>query len=587
MRRILFLLLILMFVSGFVFSQDNIIDYEKEIKGVLKQVSPSIVKVISENHNKYVATGIAIDRDLVLTSNLVIRHPYDRIYVRTVDNRRFTAKVEGNDRYSSLALLKLNEKKMVPIKTTSHLEVGDWIALVGVFYDEFPAISQGIVSSASEDELILNAPVAPGSSGGAVVNKKGELAAVIRGGFGFAVAPDLSFRDNQSEIILRGLKTKNRALCYAIPVQRVLSIASQLKEFGQIKRGWLGVYLASGGNGRGKVAVSRVAEGSPADKAGIKTGDIIISINKKEINSTDDVTRLVRTTVPGNVVKFEIQRGKKLESRLVRIGEYKQKPEYVIKDMGDFRVKVPEWRQIPEIKGILPEIENFVFFFKGTGNLGLDVRQLDKELKGSSGSVTDHGLLVRKVFENSAADKAGIKAGDIIIKANGGNIRFISDLRSALNSLKAAESLELELERDRKIKRVKVEPTRDKDEFFNWNGIKDQLKHFSIEFHENAGDSLRRGIQELHSNLAQLKMNIRRISEDELEALNQKIGQMQEKARVQYEKTLKKLLNEREQWDEELGELKRELLRLRREYRNRENESKRRQEKEKRDGAVI
>ncbi len=589
MRRILFILLILMIVSGFVVSQDNIKELEREIKGVLKHVSPSIVKVVSENHKKYIATGIAIDRDLVLTSNLVIRHPYDHIYVRTVDDRKFSAKVQGTDRFSSLTLLKLNDKKMVPIKKSSHLEVGDWVALVGVFYQEFPSIFQGIVSSVSADELILNAPVAPGSSGGAVVNKKGELVAVIRGSFGFAVAPDLSFQDNRSEVILRGLKARNRDLCYAIPVQRVMDITSRLKEFGQIKRGWLGIYLASSPEKGGAVAVTDVAAGSPASRAGIRKGDIIISIDKEKIGSPADVTRIVRATVPAEVVKFGVQRGKKLESVLVKIGQLNEKREYVVKDFGDFRVKVPELRHIPEIRGTLPEIENFVFYLGGSRTLGVDVKRVVKELAERYGAVAGYGLWVKKVHRDSAAEKAGIKEGDIIVKANRQKIRLISDLRQVLNALDDKEAVVLEVERNGKTRKIEAVPLQTKANLFDWRGLKDNLKQFSVEFYDNAGDALRREAQALKSNIQELRTNLRRISGAELEALKVQIDRMKERAQTHYEKALERLARRREKFDEDLTGLRSEFFKLKKEFERRRNESRRKikQEKENRDGDVI
>ncbi len=189
---------------------DKIDSMENEIRVVLDRVSPSLVKVVAENARKYVATGIALENGLVITSALVTRHPFERITVVTIKGETIAARIAGQDDRSGLTLLRLDKKGLRPLPQARQAEVGNWVALVGLFYDRFPAIFQGIVSSLSENELILNAPVAPGAAGGAVVNKKGELLGIILGSVGFSFTPDLTFKDHSAAIVVSGSKKRQR-----------------------------------------------------------------------------------------------------------------------------------------------------------------------------------------------------------------------------------------------------------------------------------------------------------------------------------------------------------------------------------------
>jgi S1-C subfamily serine protease len=175
---------------------DRIDDIENEVRLLLERVSPSLVKVVAENGRKYVATGIALEGGMVITSTEVLRRPFARLSVETTKGESIAARLAGQDKRSGLALLRLDKKALTPLAPAKPGEVGNWVALVGLFYDRFPAIFQGIISSAGDNELILNAPIAPGAAGGAVVNKKGELQGIIRGSVGFTKAPDLTFKDH-------------------------------------------------------------------------------------------------------------------------------------------------------------------------------------------------------------------------------------------------------------------------------------------------------------------------------------------------------------------------------------------------------
>ena len=302
MKKAIFILLLL-WIAHNALAAEKIDDIEKEIKTVLDKVSPSLVKVVAENARKYVATGIALEKDLVVTTSLITRHPFERISVETTKGETIVAKIIGRDNRSGLALLRLDSRGPRPLPQADKAEVGNWVALVGLFYDRFPAITQGIVSSRTESELIVNAPVAPGSAGGAVVNKKGELLAIIRGSVGFSAAPDYTFRDHSAVIVVSGRKNESGNLCYAISIEQVNRIVEKLKTSGKIIPGWLGVNFSGDSN-----LIQDVLKNSPAAKAGFSRGDRIVEISGKPITRFSDIAAALQFRMAGDKVKITIDR---------------------------------------------------------------------------------------------------------------------------------------------------------------------------------------------------------------------------------------------------------------------------------------
>jgi len=479
MRKIITLLLIILvlfFTLGTLSAFDTISQTEKEVKGVLNKVSPSIVKVVSENHKRYVATGIAIAPNQIISSMMVTRHPYEDIYIKTVRGDEYPAKVLGKDRYSSLILLGIDKKALTPIRQARGIEVGDWVALVGVFYKRFPSIYQGLVSSVSDEELILNAPVAPGSSGGAVVNRKGELIGAIRGRFGFAYSPDYIYKDHSAELFFRSPRSRNKDLCYAVPVSRVMAIADDLEKYGKIKRGWLGVSLASR-TGKDIPEVSRVTKNSPAEKAGIRKGDKILKIDGSSVKTHADVVKIVKTLKPGQKTKIELLRDKVKKSVIVVIGDakgYQYSWRFYTAPGKNLVV-------VPEISGTLPKVENYVFQFSDFRTLGVDLMSITPELAEKFNVKEKSGLMISKVYEDTAAEKAGFQVADIIVSAGGIKMKQITDLRRALNEIKDDESIAIEIYRNGKLKKIEVVPDRSGEKFFGvFDRVKDKLRDIRI-----------------------------------------------------------------------------------------------------------
>ncbi|MBN2399973.1 MAG: PDZ domain-containing protein [Candidatus Aminicenantes bacterium] len=479
MKKKLFLLLLFLLTVYSVTATEKINAIENEIKIVLNQVSPSLVKVVSENAKRYVATGIALEDELIITTALITSRPYEKLYVEDIHGVKMTAVMVGQDNRSGLALLRLNQKGPRQLLQSRQAAVGDWVALIGLFYNRFPAISQGIVSSRSEAELIVNAPVAPGSAGGAVVNKKGELLGVIRGSVGFSYAPEYTFKDHSTMIVVSGSKNESGSLCYALPIEKVSRIAQILKTTGKIAYGWLGVSFSGDSN-----YIQAVEKNSPAQKAGIAKGDRIEKISGKPIARFRDITAALQFAMAGDKVRITVTRaGKPLRLEAVLTERPTPAPPLareLFPETPDMPpVPLTQWAErlseIPELSGMemnLPMVKNYVIEFSGARQLGIDIMEMTDALSQKFLVKEGYGLLVSRVNESSAAQKAGLHAGDILVRANGHECRTAFDLRNVIKVLRDKEALQLELYRDGQLRKFSIIP--DKKESFNWD-----MKKFS------------------------------------------------------------------------------------------------------------
>jgi serine protease Do len=563
MKRLGYLVLSVLLLFLSLRSEQKIAEFEKEIKQIKDIVSPSIVKVISENQKKYVATGIAISADLILTSTLITRHHYEKIYIQTVGGEHYDARILGKDRRYSLIVLKLKDKVMKPVKIYSKPDVGDWIALVGVFYDKFPSIIQGIVSSLSDEEMILNAPVFPGASGGAVVNKRGELVAVIRGRFGIAIDPDISIIDHQGELVLHGQRMQAKNLCYAVPSERVLEIANQIEKHGQVQRGWLGIFFQSNKGGR-KGLITFVVKDSPAERAGLKKNDIIVSINGNDIQEYSEISRIVQQLPPGKEARFNIIRNHSPKTLTVKIGLPRSVNQY---EMDGFRIRIPESSLIiPEFNGNLPQAQNFIFYRKGSRTLGIDVMELTPELADKFKIKEGFGLMIAKIYDKSAARKAGLEEGDIIVRANRNKMRTLSDIRKKLSELVEKEPILIEFYREGKMRSLSIEPEVIAPRPSGWNDFISKFHMFSRylgdAFSTQYRNVFRRQLEALKQELSRLKAGNKKISGDELKRIEAEIDMVKKRLRESYSREMDRIQQEEKRIYEANRKVREEELRL-------------------------
>jgi serine protease Do len=268
-----------------------------------------------EFKQRSLGSGFVIDKEgFILTNNHVIEKAQS-IKVKLSDEKEYDAEVVGKDAKTDIALIKINAKHDLPIANlgdSDKLEVGDWVMAVGNPFGLEHTVTAGIVSAKGrvigagpyDDFIQTDASINPGNSGGPLFNLKGEVVgintAIISGGQGIG---------------------------FAIPINIAKDMLSQLKSKGKVVRGWLGVIIqrvtpdiakSFGLKESEGALVSDIMEQSPAEKAGIKTGDVIISYNGKKIKDMDTLPRLVGSTEIGKKVKVGIIRdGKQIETEVV------------------------------------------------------------------------------------------------------------------------------------------------------------------------------------------------------------------------------------------------------------------------------
>jgi Do/DeqQ family serine protease len=256
-------------------------------------------------------SGVIVDarKGYIVTNRHVIENASE-ITVTLLDNRHFTATVVGSDEGTDIAVLKAQEPHLaeMPLGDSSHLEVGDWVVAIGNPFGLQHTVTVGIVSALGrtginphgyEDFIQTDASINPGNSGGALVNLQGELI-----GINSAI---LSSRDGG-----------NIGIGFAIPVNMVKAVMQQIITYGAIKRGTLGIKLgevsaeeAESWESRGLtktrgVAVVEVARGSSAERAGIKTGDIVVSINGVALDNAAQLRNAIALLRVGQTVELRL-----------------------------------------------------------------------------------------------------------------------------------------------------------------------------------------------------------------------------------------------------------------------------------------
>ncbi|MFL2555399.1 MAG: DegQ family serine endoprotease [Gammaproteobacteria bacterium] len=268
-----------------------------------------------ERKTSSLGSGVIVDskRGLVLTNNHVIANAI-QITITMRDGRQLEAEIVGADPKTDIAVLKIPSENLTALKTTdsNNLRVGDFVVAIGNPFGLGQTVTSGIISALSrsglgieeyEDFIQTDASINPGNSGGALVNLRGELVGINTAIFSQSGA--------------------SHGIGFAIPINLALRIAEQILETGEVKRGFLGVSIqdispslaeAFGLDKKNGALVNKVLKDSPADKAGMRAGDVVISIDGKKIRNANDVRNRIGLLPVGKKIKFKLLRdGKELE----------------------------------------------------------------------------------------------------------------------------------------------------------------------------------------------------------------------------------------------------------------------------------
>jgi serine protease Do len=389
------------------FFNDNDQNMPEMFKRFFGQQQPHGQAPQREQKRTSLGSGVIVSSDgYILTNNHVVEGA-DTINIRLSNFEEYEAKIIGRDPKTDIALVKIKPQHPLPTITfgdSDKLRVGDWVIAIGNPYGFEQTVTAGIVSG--KGRSIGNGPYAnfiqtdasinPGNSGGPLIDTNGKMVGV-----------------NSAIYSQSG---GNIGIGFAIPVNMAQNIMTQLRDTGTVTRGWLGVMiqhvtpeLAKEFNLERPIGalVGEVSPDSPAEKAGIKSGDVIIAFNGKEISQMSMLPAIVAQTAVGS----------KAEVIFIRKGKEKK-----------VSVTISKLEEDQKIFGAAES--------DAEENLGLTVQEITPELAKSLGLKESTGLLVANAEPGTPAFEAGIKRGDLILEVNR---QALSDLKTYIKIIQSAK----------------------------------------------------------------------------------------------------------------------------------------------------
>ncbi len=372
-----------------------------------------------ENNNRPkrgMGSGFIIDEKGHILTNYHVVDGADEIIVSVTmgdEEKEINATLIGHDSKTDIALIKLVPDKKNPLTfhhlnfgNSDKLEVGEWVMAIGNPFGLSHTVTVGVVSAKNRtigagpyDEYIqTDASINPGNSGGPLINIKGEVIGI-------------------NTAIISGNTGGNVGIGFAIPINVAKGILDDLREKGTVTRGWLGVMIQKitpeladsfklkDDNG---ALVGDVIPDGPADKSGIKRGDVIVRFNNQNVKEMEELPKIVANTKPGKAVPVEVIRDGKTETIQVTIA--------VLKDTQTRVASLPR------------------------DQLGMEVQDITDELAKSLKLDTTEGVLVSNVVQGKSAGEAGLRRGDVITEINRKPVRHISDYRSQTTSLSEGDT---------------------------------------------------------------------------------------------------------------------------------------------------
>jgi serine protease Do len=352
-------------------------------------------------------SGFFISPDGYIVTNNHVASEAVSLEIVTEDGKIYTAHLVGADPRSDLALLKVDGKSDFPYVKFSHAtaQVGDWVVAMGNPFGLGGTVTAGIVSAhgrdigegSYNDFLQIDAPVNKGNSGGPTFNQDGEVIGV--------------------NTAIYSPSGGSVGIAFDIPSNTAERVVQELKNRGHVTRGWLGVQIQgltpelADSLGLKKVTGALVAapqDGSPAEKAGIKPGDLITEVNGAEVKNARDLAKKIAEMVPGSEVNVTLNRNGETKTLTVKIGELQEKP--------------------VQHASVQPEASK-----TGMAELGIRVAPASEVSPDDS-----KGLAVVGVDPDGKAAEAGLAEGDIILKVGDETVNRAEDLRHALTGANKA-----------------------------------------------------------------------------------------------------------------------------------------------------
>ena len=358
-------------------------------------------------------SGFIIDeKGIVITNNHVIQDAED-IVVRVGGDKEYKATIIGQDPLSDIAVLQIDSKeKFIPVSfgDSDKARIGDWVIAIGNPFGLGGTVTAGIISARNrsiglsryEDYIQTDASINSGNSGGPLFDMNGDVIGI------------------NTAILGKG---GSIGIGFSIPSNSAKKVVSQLIEFGETKRGWLGVRIQvvtkeiadveKLDEPRGALVAS-VAEKSPSDKAGIKAGDIILEFNGTKINEMKELPIIVAQTEVGKTIEVKVWRNKKEITKKIKLGRLETSSDFKKKEPKDTQTETPEISEIKSLKIIVRPLN-------------------DKDIKERKLPNQTTGLVITNIGKNSPVDYLNV--GDIIVEAQKKKIKSAKNLEDILDTV--------------------------------------------------------------------------------------------------------------------------------------------------------
>jgi len=364
-------------------------------------------------------SGVIVDSTGIALTNAHVVDKATEIEVVTLDGGKHRAKVIGVDKKTDLAVLKLDDGKgtfkYARLGDSDRIQVGDWVLAVGSPFGLQATVTAGIISAKArqldqgpfDDFLQTDAAINPGNSGGPLVNMQGEVVgintAIVAGGSGIG---------------------------FAIPSNMARKIYTELRDKGRVTRGWLGVSIqpltpelarSFGSKDAKGVLINEVMSESPAAKAGLKPGDILLEFEGRPMEGTGDLQRAVGFFSPDRTAKLKILRDQAEKVVEVKVGQ------------------APDERQAEQQR---PSSGG-----RARSMLGLEVRPVTPEIARQLNLRSTDGVIVVRVEDGTPAAEAGVQRGDVVKQLNSQTVRTMADFERLTRDMKEGDPLTVLLQR--------------------------------------------------------------------------------------------------------------------------------------------
>jgi serine protease Do len=373
---------------------------------------------------KDLGSGFIVDKAGYILTNRHVIDDADSIQVNLANGKQYDAKLVGKDARTDVALLKIEPREPVTVLDlgdSAAEEVGEWVMAIGNPFGLTGTVTVGVVSfkgrpltlgaqGTNVDMIQTDASINPGNSGGPLINTRGQVIGI------------------NTLIITQGAM-QSAGVGFAVPINVAKEILPQLRERGKVVRGWLGVKIQpitddlakslklQGNQG---AYVSDVTSGSPAEKAGIKPEDVVVSMDGVRVENREALTQYIAAKAPGTPVKLEIIRAGSPVSVTVTLGTFPEEVENGAEaNNSDKRAQLGM-----TLRNLTPEIADRLEIPRGT-----------------------RGVVVTEVESGSSAEDVGLQRGDVIVVANGRNVEDVDSFEAEIARAKTDGLIRLRIRR--------------------------------------------------------------------------------------------------------------------------------------------